>query len=340
VTAPDAADAADLGWDDRLAAQVRAAGLDHLPVARVVRGDAARCVVLGPSGRRTVPVRGLVVGDWVVLDGERVVPLERRTALRRASAGRGSQEQVLAAGVDVVLVVEPLDPGANLRRIERLLTLAWASGAVPVVVLTKADRVHDDPLPAVRRVAPGVEVLAVSAATGDGLDDLRGHMSPRDTFVLLGPSGAGKSTLANALAGRPVLEVGEVRGDGRGRHTTTRRELVAVPGVGLLIDTPGIRAVGLTGDAEGVERSFEDVVRLAGECRFRDCAHGAEPGCAVQEAVLAGDLDAERLAAYRRLQREAEHQAARSTSRDRSEERRDTAGRRRAVQTVMRAKGR
>jgi ribosome biogenesis GTPase len=336
----DTPDLATLGWTERHAAQAAAAGLDGHPVARVVRDDGARCTVLGPGGRSTVTGEDLVVGDWVALDGERAVRLERRSELRRASAGRRSHEQVLAAGVDVVLVTEPLDPGANLRRIERLLALAWSSGAAPVVVLTKADRVAEDPLPAVQRVAPGVPVVAVSAVTGDGLDDLRGLLDPRGTFVLLGPSGAGKSTLVNALAGRSALAVGEVRGDGRGRHTTTRRELVPVPGVGLLIDTPGIRAVGMTADAEGVERSFEDVVTLAEGCRFADCEHGSEPGCEVQAAVQAGDLDPGRLASYRRLLREVEHQAARRTAHDREDERRDTRGRRTAKRTVMRAKGR
>lgn len=190
------------------------------------------------------------------------------------------------------------------------------------------------------RVAQGVEVVRISAATGAGLTELRALMHGTATFALLGPSGAGKSTLINALAGSDLLTVGAVRTDGAGRHTTTRRELVPVPGVGLLIDTPGIRAVGMTGDRDGMDRTFADVVALAASCRFRDCAHDREPGCAVQEAVEGGALDAARLDGYRRIGREIEHQASRRTAHDRDEERRDTKGRRSAKRTVMRAKGR
>jgi ribosome biogenesis GTPase / thiamine phosphate phosphatase len=337
----DALPTADsLGWDDRRTAEVSLAGLDALPRARVVRSDGARCVVLGPAGRTVVPGHGLVVGDWVVLDGERPVRLERRTALTRGSSGRGSGEQVLAAGVDVVLVVEPLDVGPHPRRVERLLTLAWSSGAVPVLVLTKSDLAEGDPLARLGRVVQGVEVVLVSATTGDGLPDLRALTGDSVTFVLLGPSGAGKSTLVNALAGSERLAVGAVRHDGAGRHTTTHRELVPVPGVGLLIDTPGIRAIGMTGDRDGIDRSFADVVTLADGCRFRDCAHGQEPGCAVRGAVDSGVLDPARLDSYLRLGREIEHQAARRTAHERDEERRDTKGRRSAKRTVMRAKGR
>ncbi len=339
MSTDETVDLSSLGWDPRLQAQVASVAPD-LPAARVMRSDGSRAVVLGPSGRHGVPGHGLVVGDWVLLDGDRVLPLERRTALARKASGTRSDEQVLAANVDVVVVVEPLDVSPNLRRIERMLALAWSSGAVPIVVLTKTDLADSSTLPSVRTVARGVEVVAVSAVSGDGLDALRDVMHGTSTFVLLGPSGAGKSTLVNTLAGQEVLAVGEVRGDGRGRHTTTRRELVAVPGVGLLIDTPGIRAVGMTAAQEGVDRSFDDVVELAGTCRFVDCSHRSEPGCAVRAAVDAGTLDERRLENYQRLQREVAHQAARRQTHDRDEERRDTKGRRTAKRTVMRAKGR
>lgn len=339
MTEVEAPDLESLGWGPRLHALAAVAGHPGSP-SRVVRSDGAFAVVLGAEGRRSVAGHGLVVGDWVLVDGDRVHPLERRTALARKAAGTRSDEQVLAANVDVVVVVEPLDVSPNLRRIERMLALAWSSGATPIVVLTKSDLVEQSHLRAVQDVARGVDVIALSSVTGDGLSVLSDVMRRTDTFVLLGPSGAGKSTLVNTLAGHQVLAVGEVRGDGRGRHTTTHRELVPVPGVGLLIDTPGIRAVGMTADLDGVDRSFDDVVELAARCRFADCTHAAEPGCAVREAVADGVLDERRLDSYQRLQREVAHHAARRVAHDRDEERRDTKGRRTAKRTVMRAKGR
>lgn len=339
MTCMEHEDLASLGWDLRLQAQADLTANGWTP-ARVVRSDGAHAVVLGAAGRRTVPGHGLVVGDWVLLDGDRVRPLERRSALARKAAGTRSDEQVLAANVDVVVVLEPLDVSPNLRRIERMLTLAWSSGGVPVVVLTKSDLVDADQVREVQAVARGVEVIALSAVTGDGVDGLRDIMNRTSTFVLLGPSGAGKSTLVNTLAGEQLLAVGEVRTDGRGRHTTTHRELVPVPGVGLLIDTPGIRAVGMTADLDGVDRSFDDVVALAADCRYVDCSHRGDPGCAVREAVDRGALDERRLENYQRLQREVAHQATRRKAHDRDEERRDTKGRRMAKRTVMRAKGR
>lgn len=340
MSATTSLDLRSLGWCPRLQALADATPDAGGAPARIIRSDGAHAVAAGELGRRAVPGHGLVVGDWVLLDGERVRALERRTSLARKAAGTTSDEQVLAANVDVVVVVEPLDVSPNLRRIERMLALAWSSGAVPIVVLTKSDLAGDDSIGGVRDVARGVEVIALSAVTGDGLGRIRSVMDETSTFVLLGPSGAGKSTLVNALAGREVLAVGPVRPDGRGRHTTSHRELVPVPGAGLLIDTPGIRAVGMTADRDGIERSFDDVVALGERCRFRDCQHQTEPGCAVRVAVHDGALDGGRLENYQRLQREAEHQATRRVAHDRDDERRDTKGRRTAKRTAMRGKGR
>ncbi|EYR64944.1 GTP-binding protein EngC [Actinotalea ferrariae CF5-4] len=334
-----------LGWDDDWAAQVDVgAGRARSAVARVSRADATSARLLTPDGEASVAAHGLVVGDWVVLDGtSRPRPLARRTLLSRQSSGRDSTEQPLAANVDVVAVVEPMWPEPNVRRIERMLTLAWASGGQPLVILSKADLFTSGVRSAVAEVesaAPGVDVLAVSATCGDGLAGMRHRLGPGRTFVLLGPSGAGKSSLVNALAGEEVLATGDVRGDGRGRHTTTHRELVLLEGVGLLIDTPGIRSVGMTADDDGLARVFEDVVVHAADCRYTDCGHAVEPGCSVRAAVDAGALPAARVESYLRLQREIEHQSRRKRTRERSQERRDTTGRNQAKAMAMRAKGR
>ncbi|WP_129336445.1 ribosome small subunit-dependent GTPase A [Cellulomonas endophytica] len=278
-------------------------------------------LVPGADGERVPPV----VGDLVLrdADGLLLAVAPRRTALVRDSAGRTSRTQVLAANVDVVLVVEHLDPDPDLGRVERLLTLAWRSGARPLVVLTKADLVPD---PAgmtadVAAVALGAEVLAVSVPRDEGLGPLRALLTPGTTLVAVGPSGAGKSTLVNALAGQEVMATGARRADGRGRHTTTHRELVALPGGALLVDTPGIRGVGLVADDAALERSFADVADLALGCRFADCAHASEPGCAVRAALEDGALDPGRLERWRRLRREAAHQARREDARLAAEER-------------------
>lgn len=336
---------ASLGWDEQWAADAERTPSAHTGVlARVARTDVGVARLVTPDGEVTVPAHDVVVGDWVVTDGHTWAhPLPRRTVLARQSSDRTSTEQPLAANVDAVLVVEPMHPGANVRRIERMLTLAWASGAEPMVVLTKTDLVPDHAgqvVADVEAAAPGVEVLAVSGETGAGLAGLRERLGPGRTFVLLGPSGAGKSTLVNALAGREVLATGPVRGDGRGRHTTTHRLLVVVEGLGVLIDTPGIRTVGMTADADGLAAVFADVVALAAECRFADCAHAVEPGCAIQAAVAAGQLEAARVDSYQRLQREIEYQAGRKQARDRADERREGRARSRGAREAMRAKGR
>jgi ribosome biogenesis GTPase len=250
--------------------------------------------------------------------------LPRRTAFVRASVSPGvSHGQVLATNVDLAVVVEGLHPEPDLGRIERFLALAWDSGAMPLVVLSKADLVPDAAEVAadVAAVAPGVDVLVVSAETGAGLDDVRGHVTHGRTLALLGPSGAGKSTLTNALAGVTVMPTRALRADGKGRHTTAHRELVVLPGGGLVIDTPGLRSVGLTDVSESLDLVFSDVDELAEQCRFADCVHETEPGCAVRDALESGELPERRWESYVKLQREARWMAMRHDARLRAEER-------------------
>ncbi|WP_459645106.1 ribosome small subunit-dependent GTPase A [Kineococcus sp. NUM-3379] len=331
------------GWDGTWAAVWEAtcasapgAGLPRRVPGRVARRDRDACDVLTASGtvRAAVPAAlaadpstAPATGDWVALgDGAGSGPrleavLPRRSALLRPDTGGRSLPQVLAANVDVVLVTVPLDVRLRLGRVERLLTLAWDSGARPVVVLTKTDLV-DDPAPEVEEVAaaaPGADVVAVSTLTGQGLAGLAAAVT--GTAVLVGPSGAGKSSVANALLGYDAVAVGAVRGvDGKGRHTSVRRELLPLPGGGVLVDTPGLRAVGVPEGADGLARTFSDVTDLVAGCRFADCGHTVEPGCAVLEAVADGGLPQRRLDSYRRLQREEAHTAARTDQRLRTEQ--------------------
>ena len=219
---------------------------------------------------------------------------------------RNQSSQVLAANVDVAFLVTSLNAEFNLRRLERYVAVAWESGALPVVVLSKADLADDveGRQVAAQASAPGVEVVVASAVTGLGLDDLRRHLAPGRTVVFLGSSGVGKSSLVNALAGAPLLETAAIReDDARGRHTTTRRQLIQLSD-GLVIDTPGLRELALL-DGDGLADAFGEIEAIALGCRFRDCRHQSEPGCAIRGALAAGSLDADRLGAFRKLEREA-----------------------------------
>nr|WP_243737554.1 ribosome small subunit-dependent GTPase A [Blastococcus xanthinilyticus] len=318
----------DLGWTaDRAAALP--AGCEPGRVARVDRG---RLTVRTAAGEQRAALAaglhdaatGPAVGDWVALRGELAVAvLPRTSAFTRTAAGRTSAAQVVAANVDTVLVVDALIGEARVRRIERYLAVAWSSGAAPAVVLTKADLCPDVPavVAQVGEDAPGVPVLPVSSVTGAGLEAVRALLPPGGTAAMVGPSGVGKSSLANALAGRAVAVTRDIRDDGRGRHTTTARELHLLPGGGLLIDTPGMRELGLRDDADGVDRAFADVAELAAGCRYRDCAHRTEPGCAVAAALEAGRLDPARYTSWRKLQAEAHRQELRVDARARAQER-------------------
>jgi len=303
-------------------------------VARVERGRALVLVIGCPSRPVPVePVGDLAVGQWCVVTGLRdggpgtvEAAMPRRTALVRHAAGARSTAQVLAADVDIVALTAAVDRRVPARLIERLLALVWDSGARPVIVLTKTDLVDSGTVASVR-------VLAVSARTGAGADEIAALVPAGSTLALLGSSGAGKSSLANLMLsggipapdpgrpGRPgLLRTGQVRdADARGRHTTTWRELVGVPGGGALVDTPGLRSVGMWTSGDGVDTVFSDVVQLVASCRFADCRHDSEPGCAVTAAVDAGQLSPARLAGWRALQREATWAASRNDARLRSE---------------------
>lgn len=260
-------------------------------------------------------------GDFVVLDyrtdGESVIlkTLERRTCFKRVDpSSNGKGAQIAAANFDFVFIMQSLNQNFNPSRLERYLTLAWESGAVTVVILTKADIAVDiqDKVREAERVCPGVEVIAVSAKTGYGMERLNGYLTAGKTIVFLGSSGVGKSSLVNALAGKDVMSVSEIRAaDGRGRHTTTHRQLIMLDGGVMIIDTPGMRELGMWDAAEGLTLSFADVERYFGECRFRDCRHQSEPGCAVKAAIARGELSRERWESYLQLKKESSYSEGR-----------------------------
>lgn len=297
-------------------------------VARVLRVERRSCLVLGPDGPCSVhTIASVAVGDFILIDehGRMVELLPRRTEIRRLTPGGQSVEQVLAANVDVVAVCVPLEYDPRFARIERFLAIAWASGATPLLVATKADLCPpldlEPALAQLRAIALGVEVVAVSINNPASLDPLRAAAGHDRTLAVLGASGVGKSSLINALLGEERLATTDIREDGKGRHTTAWRELVAMPGGGFLIDTPGLRGVGMADSQEGVDAVFADVVDVAEQCRFNDCRHDAEPGCAIVAAITAGDLDPERFLRHRKLQKELDYQARRFDARAQAVER-------------------
>lgn len=337
-----------LGYDARRHATFLELGpADHAP-ARVVEEHRDRMVVVTANRRAEATPSGRLrhastsrdelpaVGDWVVVRGtgdslQITAVLPRRSSLVRKAAGSTTEAQVVAANVDTVFVVSPLDRPLNGRALERYVAAVWEGGAEPVVVLTKADLVADEDahLADAMAAAPGVDVRAVTAPTGRGLAALERHLGPRRTIALVGTSGAGKSTLVNALLGpdaEDVQAVGHVRGgDSKGRHTTTFRRLLPLPGGALLVDTPGMRELALWDADEGVERAFPEIEELAARCRFGDCRHEDEPGCAVLAAVAEGALPVERLESRRKLERELAFLHAKQDARARSERRKEWA---------------
>jgi len=310
---------APLGWTPFFARARQQAGRPDLLPARVASDLGQTLHLLTPDGRRTA--RGhpdAAVGDWVLLDlpdGDApatvVEVLPRATSLVRQAAGRATRVQAVAANLDTVFVVTAMDPDFNPRRLERYLVAVTGGGATPVVVLNKADLALGQEGRYRRQVPEGVDVCVVSALLELGIDELAAYAGPGQTVGFVGSSGVGKTSLLNALMGEEAGSVGAVRdSDRRGQHTTTRRELHQLPGGGLLLDTPGMRELALWDEA-GIDAVFADIVALAEQCRFRDCGHDGEPGCAVAAAVEAGELDPGRLVGWHKLRREAERQALR-----------------------------
>lgn len=315
----------DWGWTADLADhfdQLDPAGL--IP-ARVVRQDRQQYLVRSSEQMYTALLLGKMqyaasdpsqmpaVGDWVAIeafDDEQAIihaVLPRFSAFVRKEAGGRTRQQVIAANIDTVFLVSGLDHDFNVRRMERYLVQAASSGATPVLVLNKADLCSDvaTRLADVERVAPGVAVVVLSAQSGEGVAHLQAHIAPGHTIAVLGSSGVGKSTLVNRLLGDERQATGAVReDDSRGRHTTSHRELFLLPEGGILIDTPGLRELQLWADTSSLDATFADIEALGAACRFKDCSHEVEPGCAVQEALSTGDLDADRFQSYLKLRRE------------------------------------
>jgi ribosome biogenesis GTPase len=333
-----------LGWCERLAQafapyaaaslQPARVSLEHTHIYRVMAEPAEWLARVSgrlrhrATGRPDFPA----VGDWVAVeppvgDGEAriVAVLPRSSRFSRRAAGDRTEEQVIAANIDTVFLVGGLDRDFNPRRIERYLVVAWESGAMPVVVLNKADLVEDPErhVEEVRALAPTVPVHAVSCRNDQSLDVLRDYLGPGRTGALLGSSGVGKSTIVNRLVGHDLLRTRDVRvWDSRGRHTTTTRELVLLPDHGVLIDTPGMRELQLWETGEALTSAFADIDAIAGSCRFRDCRHSSEPGCAVRAAVDDGGLAVERLESFHKLLLEQEHERRQQDQRAQLEQKR------------------
>ncbi len=257
------------------------------------------------------------VGDFVILDrensqnGHGIIReiLPRKSSFVRNASGSLNRAQVVASNIDNAFICTSLNQDFNLKRLERYITLTWNSGAIPVVVLTKADLCEDidSKLSAVESVAPGTDILLTSSVDEDGLEEIEEFLRPGKTIALMGSSGVGKSTIINRLSGNQLVDTGAIREDDRGRHTTTRREMYLLENGSILIDTPGMREIGLTSEADDFSRSFEDVEQYFGQCRFRDCTHTSEPGCAIFEAIASGMLSEKRWNSYNKLRQENEY---------------------------------
>jgi ribosome biogenesis GTPase len=325
----------ELGWNPRLETGFQQYRSEGLAPARVAREDREQYLMYSEAGQFVAKVSGKfrfaatgradfpAVGDWVAVEGQTIhAVLPRASKFSRKVAGVKTEEQIVAANVDTLFVVCGLDGDFNPRRVERYLAPAWDSGATPVIVLNKADVCEDIAglIAEVELVAAGIDVHPVSALDGD-IERLRRYCTRGHTIALVGSSGVGKSTLINALLGQPRQDTGEVsRHLDRGRHTTTRRELILLPDGGLVIDNPGLRELQLWSDESSVDETFADIAELAARCRFRDCRHESEPDCAVQSALADGSLDPERYRSYQKLKRELRYLAGKQDQRIRAAE--------------------
>lgn len=318
----------ELGWNEALYAEYKDL-ISSYTIGRVAIEYKGMYKVFTEKGEFLASVSGKImhsaegrsdypaVGDWVVLDNihandDRAVIkeiLKRKSKFSRKSAGITFEEQIVAVNIDTLFICMSLNQNYNLRRLERYITMAWDSGAIPVVLLTKVDLCHDadEKYLEVQATAPGVDILCISSLTGEGLEELHNYIKPGITVAFLGSSGVGKSTLINTISGEELLETQEVSSLGdRGRHTTTNRELIPLSNGSIVIDTPGMRELQLLDAGENVDTAFQDIETLASNCKFSDCSHGSEPGCAVQSAIESGDLDKNRFSSYIKLKREAE----------------------------------
>lgn len=331
-------DLRDWGWSAFFEDQLTEEERKSSSVFRVIEVQRGKYRILGSASEGWGEIAGKMryeavtpsqlpaVGDWVVGPSDASIErvLRRRTMISRAAAGNRSEEQVIAANVDKVVITTSLNEDLNLRRLERYLVAAWSSGATPLILLTKLDLCSDAEAKReeVRAIAPGVNVIAVSVVSGDGLEELKAELQPKDTLVLVGSSGVGKSSLLNHLFGEERLRTGGVRNDdAKGRHTTTARTLYRLAGGAIVIDTPGVRELEPWGADQGLSTTFEDVEAIFASCRFRDCGHGKEPGCAVHAALASGTLAEDRWQSYLKLRRETEYQERKGSKAAFSEQR-------------------
>ncbi|MBS4539530.1 ribosome small subunit-dependent GTPase A [Clostridium sp. D2Q-11] len=315
----------NLGWNDFFQDYYNSYGDDNLTVGRISAEYRNHYEVITEIGEIKGEISGKlrytietksdfpVVGDWVVinrLDNNFAIindVLPRKSMFKRKAPGNKIEEQILASNIDYIFIVTSLNQNYNLRRIERYVTISWESGAIPVVILSKSDLCDDkeNKIIEVENIAPGVDIHAISAMTGKGVENLSKYVKEGNTICLLGSSGVGKSTLVNRLIGEDTMDTGDIRlDDGRGKHTTTHRQMMNIPEGGLIIDTPGIREIALWDGDNGIEEAFKDLEILSNKCKFTDCKHESEPGCAITQAINNGSLAKERLDSYKKLQRE------------------------------------